>query len=623
MNEENLQKQLLKEINAVDEAKIKELVKKGADINAAYPANKLYPCDKTQTYPLVELTGKCSIELIAWLIQHGANVNVQETCDGRSPLHNAPNHETAKLLIRAGADVNAEGGFSLSPFLCTIYDNDLEMFQFMLEHGADVNHSLTCVDENEVRSAPLHAAIHCENITMVKMLIDHGARLDMFDTLSQTPLHTAAEIGNMQIITLLLEHAADVDQLDILPETALFSAILYDNFEVVQLLIERKANVNAKNLMGETPLHLAVRLGDLEMTNFLIESGADLYAKRYDNRTPLMAAKWEAHSPKGISVFNHLKKVYMQDILKKITIPKEWILCVDEGFVTDELRNKIDKQCYNFVCATISNIKEITVIDENALQTIIDAVYREYEALAEYNTYAEDTVKDFFEKEIITKVQQHVFTNLNFGHMWALAQYNYRKKQSQVVDNESFIGAVADRLSCGEEMAQKVIHDVGQALSKLLQNNPKLESVRLGGLGTFYYHAFPGGKCFLQFKTAAQANSFVDGKLEDFTVTIDGNHKLVQKLMLQAHIKYADLATLFTSAVLSNLIKNARQKPTYLPAIGTFYCWQTTETTGINPITEEVVTIPKRNKLGLLPDKFWFHVEFNLPQPAEITPASD
>ena len=99
--------------------------------------------------------------------------------------------------------------------------------QFLIEQGADVNHSLPGTEET-----PLHAALCKPNMPVfdlvVKVLLAHGVNPNsvtresaatgsfMRDcrTKGETPLHRAAAFGSQNAIQLLLEAGAAIDVKD-------------------------------------------------------------------------------------------------------------------------------------------------------------------------------------------------------------------------------------------------------------------------------------------------------------------------------------------------------------------------------------------------------------------------
>jgi ankyrin repeat protein len=186
-------------------------------------------------------------EIVELLLQHGANPN-----DGKfmPPLGRAAsrgdNHHT-KLLIQSGADVNQMGMGKITPLASAVINRIMErspiqpsqhkqeglksetefvaVIQLLLDSGADPNHQI-------YRFMPLlYYMVYLSpsfNVTVIKMLLEHGADVNSKTSDGDTPLHA-------------LMHSCTK-----LPDTS-----------VIQLFLQHGANVNAQNHRGWTPLHSA------------------------------------------------------------------------------------------------------------------------------------------------------------------------------------------------------------------------------------------------------------------------------------------------------------------------------------------------------------------------------
>ena len=112
------------------------LVKNGADVNAKDNAGTT-PISCVAVCPF--LNDKESIELIQWFIEHGSNLKA----DGADVLTHSSLMQKKELvlwLINQGIDVNATNSLGETPLetVCDII-YDLEMVQFLVEHGANAN----------------------------------------------------------------------------------------------------------------------------------------------------------------------------------------------------------------------------------------------------------------------------------------------------------------------------------------------------------------------------------------------------------------------------------------------------------------------------------------------------
>ncbi len=123
----------------------------------------------------------------------------------------------------------------------------------LLEAGADPN-----IQNNELCS-PLHTAVLDQRISIVRMLLEHGADAMLRfggDDKDSTALHLATS-GAVEIVELLLEHNSEINALDNYGRSPLYLAVLKGNTSVMKLLVVRGADVGLAMNLGSTPLSLA------------------------------------------------------------------------------------------------------------------------------------------------------------------------------------------------------------------------------------------------------------------------------------------------------------------------------------------------------------------------------
>ena len=175
-------------------------------LNGDYPI--LFDNEPDKVTPLV-LAAFCGFSGLAkhLIITHAPDVNAEYGA-GLSPLYAASltgQVDSARVLLYHGADVNAKAtGYSnLTPFHCAVYGGHLELTQFFLEQGANLNVRTSRQD------TPLYSALDRGHPEIARVLLDHGADPNVKGWDGSTPYQIATRRGYHDIAQLLLEHGAE------------------------------------------------------------------------------------------------------------------------------------------------------------------------------------------------------------------------------------------------------------------------------------------------------------------------------------------------------------------------------------------------------------------------------
>ena len=198
-----------------------------------------------------------------------------------TPLHHAAmlrKAEICRVLIAAGADVNATDRFSDTPLH---WAGSAEVAQVLVENGADVD------AENEIRSTPLHDARSAE---IAEVLIAAGANVNAKNQFCRTPLNTADDAEMRRLLIMAGSEAANSDQFGWTP---MHDAAKWNNPEIIELLLTRCAPVDPRDGTQSTPLHYAASRGHTEVVRLLVARGADSEATNAQGETPRVLAENE------------------------------------------------------------------------------------------------------------------------------------------------------------------------------------------------------------------------------------------------------------------------------------------------------------------------------------------
>jgi Ankyrin repeats (3 copies)/Ankyrin repeats (many copies) len=149
--------------------------------------------------------------------------------------------ELAQILHRNGSSVDLRGSVGKSPLHAATHLGDLEMVQVLLDYGLDVN------TQDRLGSTPLNFALEYRSEKLdpevVRLMLDRGADPNVLARAQggNTPLHRASRSGRIEIVRLLVEHGASVEVQDNNGKTPMEVASGEQCDEIVKLLLEHRA----------------------------------------------------------------------------------------------------------------------------------------------------------------------------------------------------------------------------------------------------------------------------------------------------------------------------------------------------------------------------------------------
>jgi NAD-dependent deacetylase sirtuin 2 len=229
-----------------------------------------------------------SSELLTYILSLAADsINTAES-GGWTPLVIAAskgNLRIVKLLLDAGADVNAKTYMDQTALYVSSNNGFSNVVNILLDHGADAKIRMKTSFES-----PAFASITSGHLHILKRLLDHEPELLRLPTVSgATILHAAAQIGKEANLELLLKYDIEVDAKKKDGTTPLACAAALGHAHVVRLLLEKGASLDCRNGFGGTPLHLACNSKQLSMVQLLLEHHADPNAFDSDRISPLQS----------------------------------------------------------------------------------------------------------------------------------------------------------------------------------------------------------------------------------------------------------------------------------------------------------------------------------------------
>ncbi len=124
---------------------------------------------------------------------------------------------------------------------------------------------------------------------IVRLLLDHGADVDLRERSGRTALHWAAWSGYPDMVADLVERGATID-MRVFGWTAMLLAARTWQHRIVLYLVEHGANVSAKDFHGRTALHWSCIHGDIYLAEELIRLGANVDDRDHCGQTALQWA---------------------------------------------------------------------------------------------------------------------------------------------------------------------------------------------------------------------------------------------------------------------------------------------------------------------------------------------
>jgi ankyrin repeat protein len=250
------------------------------------------------TPPIVDAARRGDRVALRALVEKRADVTVAEP-DGSTALHWASYRddvESADLLLRAGARVNAPNDLGATPLWAAAQNGSEAMVGRLLAAGADPNLPLLAGE------TPVMVASRAGKPVVVEQLIARGANVNARGPRQQTALMWAVSQKHADVVKVLLSRGADVSlrsakwsQVMAVPphgylpynreipagdETALLFAARIGDLDSARLLVAAGANANDADAWGVSAVTLAAHSGFGPLVEFLLDKGADPNAMR-------------------------------------------------------------------------------------------------------------------------------------------------------------------------------------------------------------------------------------------------------------------------------------------------------------------------------------------------------
>jgi len=183
----------------------------------------------------------------------------------------ATDADGVRAAISRGADVSKIDLDGMTPLHWAVHVDDPTIVKLLLDAGVSSNPA------NRYDLRPITLACTNGNATIVELLLNAGADANTTWTEGETALMTAARTGSADVVKLLLDHGADVNAVETWRgQTALMWAAAEGHADVIPLLIDHGASITIRSAKGWSAMLFAVREGQIDVVQTLIKAGADV-----------------------------------------------------------------------------------------------------------------------------------------------------------------------------------------------------------------------------------------------------------------------------------------------------------------------------------------------------------
>lgn len=230
----------------------------------------------------------------ATLLHHVAGNPSRGRLEGTRPPMPANSADIARVLLDAGADVNAStiasyGADTMGLVVTSKQASDANvagpLIDVLLEHGARLDlASDNCLDSSLANHAPRAA----------EKMIELGARRDLFAAAALGRIDWLREFfdADGRLLSVPRRNAKEMDARDAIGLAMLY-AYVREEYAAVDFLLEKDGNWDVIGVNNGTALHRAAFKGDLPMVQRLVAKGADVSNRDNPFRSTPLA--WADH----------------------------------------------------------------------------------------------------------------------------------------------------------------------------------------------------------------------------------------------------------------------------------------------------------------------------------------
>jgi len=233
------------------------------------------------------------LDVSEFLVEHGADVNSK--AGGLSVLETAAltGHARIVKFLLENQAQMHPNSEGRTPLMLA---STAEITQILLKAGGRVTiNNFTTIDKGEPMSA-LHRAAFKGNLEQIKLLCVYGANILARDPAGRTALFWASKGNREDAVRLLIENGANVLHGD--TRTGETPLIVTQSAKITQQLLDAvaKEDIDHSTLSLSAALHSAIDRRNYEKVKVLIQNGANIREKNRNGETALDSARKQLYA---------------------------------------------------------------------------------------------------------------------------------------------------------------------------------------------------------------------------------------------------------------------------------------------------------------------------------------
>jgi ankyrin repeat protein len=284
-------------------------------------------------------------------------------------LKNGKYDDFKKILNKSNIDVNIKDDNNNYLITYAIIRNNIEIVKLLLNKGAKID--IVDQEGKTIMYIPIKYAYD----EIIKLLLEHDKKLvDLKDGDGNLPLHYAILFKNIFAINELLNNDADTNAKDQYSFTSLHLAVYSKNYDICNKIINKGVNINAVTPIGESALHIACNLKLYDIAKLLLKHNIDPNIQdKNDEITALMYTIY-LHN---VKLFKLLLKYGASPIIQDSdgNSAIHHIIIEDSGELLHELLQDKRKGTWNFNIHNIAAKLPVHILLERHIKETDDTKY--------------------------------------------------------------------------------------------------------------------------------------------------------------------------------------------------------------------------------------------------------